>query len=218
MPERPYVIVNVAQSLNGLISGPSGRRVIISSPMDLIRVHKIRASVDAIMVGANTILSDNPRLLVDRNVVDTDRTPKRVVLDRKARIEVQSRIFEGNAPTIIYTEKNDVKYPSAEIRVRDQKGLSLNNILSDLYSEGVSRLLVEGGKQVITQFIESGMIDEFHIFVGDIILEEDGLSLFRSGTEIRDIIKKVEPMDRGILISLEPYHLQRSWRTRAKDS
>ena len=218
MPERPYVIVNVAQSLNGLISGPSGRRVMISSPMDLKRVHKIRACVDAIMVGANTILSDNPRLLVDRNVVDTEQLPIRVVLDRKARISADSRIFEGEAPTILYTEKNDARYPMAEIRVRDETGLRLERILSDLYSEGIGRLLVEGGKQLITQFIESGMIDEFHIFVGDIILEEDGLSLFQSGTEIRDIIKKVEPMDRGILISLEPYHLQRSWRTQAKDS
>ncbi len=218
MPENPHIIVNVAQSLNGLISGSAGRRVTISSPNDLLRVHKIRSNVDAIIVGANTILTDNPRLIVDRNLVNSDNTPTRVVLDRNARCLPDSRVFDGSAPTILYTFMENASYPGAEVRVRDDPGLKLENILSELQTDGIRNILVEGGKRVITQFIEAGIIDEFYIFIGDVILEEDGISLFKSGIEIRDIIKKLEPMDRGILISLEPYHLQRSWRTQAKDT
>lgn len=217
MAARPYVIINVAQSLNGLISGASGRRVSISSREDLLRVHRLRASVDAIMVGANTVLCDNPRLLVDSSMVYTEKQPRRIVLDGRLRIGRDSNVLKNSASTIIYTSVKCVELGQAEIRTRDDDGLRLVNILSELRNDGMDRILVEGGRHVISEFIENDCIDEFHIFIGNVILENGGMNLFQPGFEIRDVVKRIEHIEGGVLISLDPHHLQRTWRTQVKD-
>ena len=218
MAKRPYVIVNVAQSLNGFISGRDGRRVIISSPEDMIRVHELRSEVEAILIGSGTVIADDPRLLVDQNVVRKEKSPLRVILDRSLRTGVGSRVYDSAARTVIYTAKVREDDRQCEIRTRDAKGLQLQNILSELQEEGISKLLVEGGRSIITRFIEERFIDEFHVYIGDIIIEEGGLQLFSPGFEIRNVIKSAAPFGKGVLISLDPYHLQRLWKTQVKDS
>lgn len=217
MAPKPYVIVNVAQSLNGMIAGVYGRKVGISSQKDLERVHRLRASVDAIVVGANTILNDNPGLLVNDNFIKVKTQPSRIILDRKLRIDPNSKAVDGSADTIIYTAVKRESFGYAEVRTRSSEDLSPVCILSELYNSGMRRILVEGGRQVISEFIMEGLIDEFYIYVGNLILEDGGMTLFQPGFEIRDIIKDIEPMETGVLISLDPYHLQRSWRIQAKD-
>lgn len=217
MNQRPYVIVNVAQSLNGYISGKDGRRVVISSPDDMVRVHELRSEVDAILIGSGTVITDDPRLLVDPNVVQRSNSPLRVVLDRSLRSPPSSRVFDGSARTVVYTGTSGEGSRKCEIRSRDGPGLQIPNILSELYDEGIRKVLVEGGKAVITRFIEQRSIDEFHIYVGDIIIEDGGLRLFTPEYEIRDVIKAVKPFSMGVLISLDPYHLQRLWKTQVKD-
>lgn len=217
MAPKPYVIVNVAQSLNGMIAGVYGRKVGISSQKDLERVHRLRASVDAIVVGANTILNDNPGLLVNDNFIKVKTQPSRIILDRKLRIDPNSKAVDGSADTIIYTAVKRESFGYAEVRTRSSEDLSPVCILSELYNSGMRRILVEGGRQVISEFIMEGVIDEFYIYVGNLILEDGGMTLFQPGFEIRDIIKDIEPMETGVLISLDPYHLQRSWRIQAKD-
>ena len=218
MTKRPYVIVNVAQSLNGFISGKDGRRVIISSPEDMVRVHELRSEVEAILIGSGTVIADDPRLLVDQNVVKKERSPLRVILDRNLRTRIGSRVYDSAARTVIYTAKVREDNRGCEIRTRDAKGLQLQNILSELQEEGISKLLVEGGRSIITRFIEERFIDEFYLYIGDIIIEEGGLQLFSPGFEIRNVIKSAEPFGKGVLISLDPYHLQRLWKTQVKDS
>ncbi len=218
MTQRPYIIVNVAQSLNGYISGKAGRRVVISSPEDMVRVHELRSEVDAILIGSGTVIADDPRLLVDQNVVQSAIPPVRVILDRSMRAKPSSRVFDSSARTIVYTGGNRVDSRKCEIRTRDDQGLQIHNILQELHDDGIGKLLVEGGKTVITQFIEERAIDEFYLYIGDVIIEEGGLKLFTPGFEIRNIIKTVRPFGMGVLISLDPYHLQRLWKTQVKDS
>ncbi len=217
MNQRPYVIVNVAQSINGYISGRNGRRVLISSPEDMIRVHKLRAEVDAILVGSGTIITDDPRLLVDQNVVKNYKPPLRVVLDRSMKTQKTARVYDTSAKTLVYTARESSEHGNFEIRTRDEYGLKLPNILSELHEQGIRKVLVEGGRNVITEFIEERTIDEFHLFIGDILIEDGGLKLFSPGFEIRNVIRTVRPLAMGVLISLDPYHLQRLWNTQVKD-
>lgn len=216
LPGKTRVVVNVAQSLNGFISGASGRRVLISSPEDMQRVHALRAGVDAIVVGANTITNDNPRLVVDANLVMTENQPIRVVLDRNRSIPPDSRVLDGSARTLVFTSMDSGPAGLAEVRVREEKGLRPENILSELQDEGCRSILVEGGREVITEFVLAGIVDEFYLFIGDVILEEGGLSLFLPPSEIRGVIREASSLGKGVLISLDPDYLRRSWRTQAK--
>ncbi len=218
MNKKPHVIVNVAQSLNGYISGRNGRRVLISSPEDMKRVHELRAQVDAVLVGSGIIICDDPRLLVDPSTVPKNRHPLRVILDRSLRTPSTSRVFDASARTVVYTGRERADNRNCDIRTRGEQGLQLQNILSELHEEGIEKLLVEGGKAVISEFIDKGFADEFHMYIGDILIEEGGLKLFSPEFEVRNFIKTVKPLARGVLISLDPYHLQRLWKIQVKDT
>lgn len=209
--------MNVAQSLNGYIAGISGRRVAISSEEDLERMHRIRAGVDGIIIGANTVINDDPKLLVDRKIVPDGRQPARIVLDRSLRIPAGSRVLDSSARTIIFTASEAVNLGNAEVFTRENEMLRIDNILMELQGLGMGKVLVEGGKDIIDQFLRAGVVDEFHVFIGDVILENGGLHLFSPNVEIRNIIRSSVVLGRGVLISLDPDPLQRIWRTQARD-
>ena len=196
---RPYIIINVAQSLNGMIAGNGGRRVSISCNEDMKRVDGIRRSVDAIMVGANTVINDNPSLTVR---VKNGANPKRIVLDNKLRVPENSNIFDGTAETIIFTSQQGRKIPNARVMVRDEVDLSVGNVMADLYGLGLKRILVEGGRTVINELLSEGLCDEFFIYVGNILIH-NGLPLFQPQRDIRDIIIGKTIIGNGVLYTLD---------------
>lgn len=203
MKRFPYVIINVAQSLNGYISGPEGKRITISSEEDLERVHKLRSDVDAILVGANTVIKDNPDLKVREKFRKGKTQPIRVVLDSKLRIPENSRILDGSSRTIIFTENHEKSLPGAEMILFDKGTMTITNILEKLSEHRIGKILVEGGRTVINQFINSGFINEFYIYIGDIIIGGNGTPLFDLEKNVRDIIKESSPLGSGILVSLQ---------------
>ena len=156
---RPYVILKWAQTADGFIdrkrnislpfregSGLGSHlqgALAISSMKTKEIVHRLRAENMAIMVGTNTVLLDNPRLL---NTHWEGRNPVRVTIDRHNRIPADARIFSPEAPTIVYRDQTDWSF-----------------ILSDLAARNIHSILVEGGTTLLNHILETGIWDEMHI-------------------------------------------------------
>ncbi len=171
---RPYVIINCAISLDGKLALKTRRQTKISSEEDLRRVHKLRNSVDAILVGIGTVLADDPSLRVKEEYVEGPiKKPLRVVLDYHCRIPRKAKILQGDQKTIVYVGPGNAKeIEGAEVvEVSGTEGrLDLNKVLEDLYARGVRRLLVEGGGEVIWSFVSSRNFDEIYVFIGSVII------------------------------------------------
>ncbi|WP_248961642.1 RibD family protein [Sphaerisporangium perillae] len=185
MPERPYVLLSVATSIDGFIDDLSDRPLALSNEADFDRVDEVRAGCDAILVGAGTIRADDPRLLVRSPARRAGRvrrglteTPVKVTLTGHGDLDPALRFFSlGDVEKIIYAAG-----PSAETARKALSGvatvvdagdpLDLPGVLADLSARGVRRLMVEGGTAVHTLFLTSGLVDEIHLviapfFVGD---------------------------------------------------
>ena len=202
LQDRPYVIINVAQSINGIISGQNGKPVVISSSEDTRRVHNIRKMVDAVLVGANTVINDNPELKFNESLVGPGKQPMRVVLDSNLRIPESSRILDGSVDTVIFNAVKPGTYGRAKLFHFKPDDLSIPGILNALGNLGVKRILVEGGASVINEFISSGMVDEFFIYTGNCILPENGVHLFQSDLAIMNIVSSFEIIGDGVLMSI----------------
>jgi 2,5-diamino-6-(ribosylamino)-4(3H)-pyrimidinone 5'-phosphate reductase len=203
-------------SLNGMIAGKSGERVNISSAYDWERVYKLRSSVDAIVVGANTVIRDNPKLSINHVENDIQKLPTRVILDANLRVPRNANVFDGSMRTMVFTEKSD-EIQNAEMMQRKRHELLVDNLLTEFSSFGFKRILVEGGKSVISEFVSSGNVDEFYLYIGDILIEKDGLRLFDLDTNITNVISDIKMMKSGVLISLNPYLLRESWIKKVRD-
>ena len=154
---RPYVILKWAQTGDGFIDikRTSGSPVKISTPATKQIVHRMRAENMAIMVGTNTVLLDNPRLL---NTHWEGRNPIRVTLDRHHRIPADARIFSDESETIVYRERTDWPF-----------------VLSDLASRNIHSILVEGGTTLLAHILQTGIWDEIHVEVAPEIMIGDGV-------------------------------------------
>jgi 5-amino-6-(5-phosphoribosylamino)uracil reductase len=147
---RPYVLLSCAASADGYLDDASPDRLILSGPADLDRVDELRASCDAIMVGAGTIREDHPRLLI--------RDPRRV-----ARRAARGRPEHPLRVTL--TASGDLELPRPYV-VYQGANLSLPGILENLRAErSVARLLLEGGAQLIGQFLAQDLVNELHLAV-----------------------------------------------------
>ncbi|GAB3498873.1 RibD family protein [Amycolatopsis cihanbeyliensis] len=175
MTPRPYVLLSVAVSLDGYIDDGSATRLMLSNEQDVERMHRVRAGVDAILVGANTVRTDDPRLTV-RFGVPAD--PVKVTITAGGRLDPSARFFTtGDAGKLVYTPT------SVAPAVRDRLGgvatvigagdpLDPRRVLADLAARNVERLMVEGGGAIHTMFLTEGLADELQLvcapfFVGD---------------------------------------------------
>lgn len=173
---RPYVLLSVAASLDGYIDDATPDRLLLSNDEDFDRVDDVRAGVDAILVGANTIRADNPRLMVrsderrDKRVADgKPATPIKVTVTNAGNLDPDAKFFAtGDVEKIVYT--TDVSSVALGGRLGDAAtvigvgaSVSAEAILDDLGSRGVERLMVEGGGTVHTMFLASGLVDEVHL-------------------------------------------------------
>src|SRR5437899_5764900 len=165
MAVRPRVIINAAMSIDGKIALSDGKGVRLSNEEDLRRVHRLRASVDAILVGVGTVLKDDPKLTV-KSEYAKGRNPLRVVLDSDGKIPESAHILDGSAPTLIVTsEESDRSFPRAEILRLGKDEVDLQALLDRLAARDVKTILVEGGSTVIWSFLRKGLADELKAFV-----------------------------------------------------
>ena len=170
---KPYIILNGAMTLDGKIASRTGNTE-ISGEEDLIRVHKIRKEVDAILVGIGTILSDNPRLTAYRVSSDKKDNPIRIVVDNKARTPLDYKVLNDDAKTIIAVsnicnENNQICDKEAVNRAKElskkveifyssKENVDLKELMSYLYQKGIKTLLLEGGGT-----LNFSMIKEFFL-------------------------------------------------------
>lgn len=179
---RPHVTLKAAVSLDGRIAAASGEPRWISGEESRAEVHRIRSAVDAVLVGANTVLRDDP-LLTTRLPKGPSRTARRIVLDAKLRIPPAARVLvpvKGAPPTTVFTSEDVAEAKEKAIAasgatvVRVPKaasgGIDLNAALAFLAKAGVTSVLVEGGAQVFTSFLEARAVDRVLAFVAPRLL------------------------------------------------
>jgi len=170
---RPLVTVSYAQSVDGSIATRNREQLRLSGDQSMILTHRIRAACDGIVIGINTLLIDNPLLTVR---LAEGPSPQPIVLDSRLRIPLQARLLERTDLNcwLACTEQSDRERISAVvnqgaevIRCRhDRQGrVDLPHLLRQLGERGIRSLMVEGGGQVITSFIEARLVDQLIITI-----------------------------------------------------
>ena len=159
---RPFITLKWAESADRFIDIEriDGNPVLLSSPLTSMLVHKKRAENTAIMVGRRTALLDNPSLTV-RNWYG--RNPIRIVLDCNLSLPNDLQIFNGEVPTLVFTEKEHPEEKSVSYITIDFAHNPLNQIMKELYQRNIQSLLVEGGSQLLQSFIDNELWDEAYI-------------------------------------------------------
>ena len=169
-PDRPFVIAQLGQSLDGRIATTTGESRWINRPSALDHVHRLRASVDAVVVGIGTVLADDPQLNVRRVA---GRDPARVIIDPSGRLPEDARCLKDDgARRIVFRASSAVAPAGVEVlQLTPARGtLDPNQIVDALYERGFRRLLIEGGARTISGFIDAGAVDRLHVLVSPVII------------------------------------------------
>jgi diaminohydroxyphosphoribosylaminopyrimidine deaminase/5-amino-6-(5-phosphoribosylamino)uracil reductase len=169
-PSRPFVVGQLGQSLDGRIATLSGDARDIGGAAGLDHLHAIRAHVDAVVVGAATILADDPRLTV-RRVPGV--SPARVVIDPRGRIGEGGRwLAPDGVRRLLITAGGSAPAGTDEIisLERTGEGFSPQSIVSALYERGLKRVLIEGGAITLSRFIQASCLDRLHVVVSPLII------------------------------------------------
>jgi len=213
--KRPYVTVKVAQSLDGKIATSAGRSKWITAEVSRRLVHRLRSSADAVLVGVNTIIKDNPILNVRHN--GNKKQPLRIVLDSRLVTPAKSRVItDKSCRTVIATtekafDKDGDKLRKGNVDVVPFKSkkdmVCVDALLKYLARRGVSHLLVEGGGTVIANFLKYRLVDEMFIFISAKIIggrdavtsvEGEGVKHLKDAVRLRDI--EIKRLREDILI------------------
>jgi len=181
VPPRPYVLLSCATSADGYLDDASPERLILSGPADLDRVDEVRAGCDAILVGAQTVRADNPRLLIRdprrsarRAARGLPAHPARVTLTATGDLDPGARFFAPGALRLVYCAtpalRLAAKIKDSAVLIDAGDPLSADFMLQDLAERGVARLLVEGGARVLGDFLAAGRADELNLAVAPFFL------------------------------------------------
>lgn len=157
----PYVILKWAETADGFISQKDGSPFKISNTSTDVSVHRWRAEEDAILVGKNTVITDNPRLNV-RHWLD-GKNPVRVILDSNLEIPRTKNIYDGSQKTFVFNNLKSQLEPEVELI----QATKLTEILKTLKAKGINSVLVEGGLQVHNEFIAQRLFDEIRVIKSD---------------------------------------------------
>lgn len=170
---RPIVVALLGQSLDGRIATLSGHSHFVNCDAALVHLHRMRALCDAVLVGAGTVALDDPRLTVRRC---EGASPLRVVFDPDARAPADRAVFrDKTAPTLVLrgTGAADAPAGRAEIATiaRDADGrVSIAAALDTLAKRGCRLLLVEGGGQTVSRFLEAKRVDRLQLAIAPIVI------------------------------------------------
>ena len=171
--QKPFVAVKVASTLDGKIATKTGDSKWITGQMAREYVHQLRSEYDSILVGINTVLTDDPSLNC-RIDSPNKKDPIRIVLDSKLRIPLDAKIINSSpsAPLIIFTTMNN----QAKIKELTEKGvevieqkeesrINIDFVMTKLAQRQISSVLVEGGSDIIGSFFQEGFVDKYYMFI-----------------------------------------------------
>ena len=206
---KPYTILNCASSADGKIALPNKRKIELSNTEDFERVHDLRSKCDAIIVGINTVIEDNPNLTVNGKY-SSGSNPIRVILDTNYRTPKNSNILNDESETIIVIgdKTADRKLPNVKILRCGNKEVNLEKLLNHLKKLNVKNILVEGGETVLWSFLEKKLFNELNIFVSSVIIGGKNTPSIAGGKGFLDKrkvlnleLKKFKQMGNGILLT-----------------
>ncbi|MFB0528172.1 MAG: bifunctional diaminohydroxyphosphoribosylaminopyrimidine deaminase/5-amino-6-(5-phosphoribosylamino)uracil reductase RibD [bacterium] len=211
----PFVILKSAMSLDGKIATPSGDSKWITSEASRKYAKALRSQVDAILVGIDTVLKDNPGLLSSHS----KKRPIRVVLDSHLRIPLDARVLDSRAPTIVVTQKGVDKKRMENLEARGvevlriprwrkhpQRGLDLKFLMKKVAKRGVISILIEGGGKINASALEMGLVDKVLFFIApkivggeDAITPVEGKGINRIGEAVKLKDTKIKKFGDDIL-------------------
>jgi 2,5-diamino-6-(ribosylamino)-4(3H)-pyrimidinone 5'-phosphate reductase len=213
------VVVNAATSADGKLSSKRREQIAISGPDDFDRVDALRAESDAVMVGVGTVLADDPHLTLDdperqvaRRERDATAHPARVVADSRARTPTDARILDDEATTYVFvseaapTERiEELAAAGARLVTAGDERVDVSSALASLEEEGVERLMVEGGGELLFSLFAADLVDELRLFVGSKLIGgrdaptlADGEGFVSEFPELQ--LEDVERVDDGVLL------------------
>jgi diaminohydroxyphosphoribosylaminopyrimidine deaminase/5-amino-6-(5-phosphoribosylamino)uracil reductase len=183
------IVGQIGQSLDGRIATESGHSKYINGPAGLVHLHRLRALVDAVVVGVGTAIADDPLLTV-RRVAGPQ--PARVVIDPKARLGADARMFASNGGVrrLLITAQGACCAPPSGVEIVALPAvdgqIAPSAILTALAGFGMRRILIEGGAHTVSRFLTAGCLDRLHVMVAPIILGAGGPGLILPSLERAD--------------------------------
>ena len=159
--KRPYIILKWAQTADGFIAPSTKEKIQISNEQSQELVHKWRSEEQAILVGRETALTDNPQLNVR---LWQGRNPLRLVIDSKLSLPGNLKLFDKKFPTIVFNSIKNSEDGNLRYVKLDFKKYILNQLLSHLNSKNIQSVIVEGGAFTLQKFIDENLWDEARIF------------------------------------------------------
>lgn len=226
---RPHIIVNVAMSADGKLSTRERRQVKISGVQDFNRVDRLKAGSDAVMVGIGTVLADDPSLTVkaeecrnNRLKRGADEQPVRIVVDSRARISPDASVFrKGTGKRVIAVSgradpgKVELLRTIATVIVAGDKEVDLTQLMEELSTMGIQRIMVEGGGTLIAGLIAAGLVDEIYSYIGNVIIGgkdaptlADGAGFITESQFCSLTLLEARKIETGILLHWNVEHAQ----------
>ena len=171
-----YVVLNAAMSIDGKITTRKNDSS-ISSKIDWVRVHKLRSTVDGIVIGISTVLKDDPMLNV--RYAKTVKNPARIIIDSKARIPLDSRIMRSSKKIqtfVVVTHDaslkkiKEIEKKGAKVLVIGRKKVNIINLFQQLEKVGLKKVLVEGGGEINWSVLKLGLVNELIVTIAPIVI------------------------------------------------
>ncbi len=201
----PFVIAKFAASLDGRIAAASGDSRWVSGPQTREWAHKLRTRIDAILVGSETIIIDDPLLTARPGESEAQRQPLRVIVDTRSRVPPMARVFSAAGNIIVATAegapaawRSSIEARGAEVVAFPRSGdhIDLLALLKELASRDVLSLLVEGGGVILGGFFDRALVDKLHAVIAPLIIGAadapaavagQGAALMSDALRLRDI-------------------------------
>ncbi|WTA24485.1 dihydrofolate reductase family protein (plasmid) [Streptomyces sp. NBC_00853] len=184
MTARPYVLLSAATSVDGYLDDTSADRLLLSNADDFDRVDEVRASVDAILIGATTMRKDNPRLLVNseerrakRIAEGRSEYPLKVTVTASGNLDAALKFWHHGGQKLVFTvddAADKVKATLGDLADVVSVGADLDwgLVLDELGRRGIGRLMVEGGGTIHTQLMSQNLADEVHLAIAPLLVGE----------------------------------------------